>query len=175
MTGSLSARVHLGPPPRSVPQRRVRDQDVQALFLLLFGGILGGVGTLVGGTFTLLGALAVLPVFLPIGLGIWLVMGGIGGLLARRGIRRLRAVRRVWEQGEVVTGQVLEAGWDRSVRVNRRSPVRVRYRYAVLGSPYEGVGHAWEDRLSQLPVGTEITLLVDPQEPQRSIWVSQTP
>ena len=170
----LPMRAQVAPPPRQVPSLPLRELDPTALFLLLFGGIFGLVDLVLGSVFIGIGAAGVLPVFLPIGIGI-LVLGSVGATVALRGLARLRATRRVWQTGDVVVGHVLEAGWDRSMRVNRRSPVRVRYSYAVLGSQYEGTGRAWDDRLSQLPVGTEITLLVDPQEPQRSIWVSQTP
>ncbi len=164
--------VLLEPTPRRPPSLlMLQHLPPKASFLLLFGTIFGSVGTLLGAVFAVVGFASELKLFVWVGLGALLLFGATGWGCVAVGIRQLLATRRVWRDGATARGEILESGWDRSVRVNGRSPVRLRYQYKDLHGTYQGQGRTWYLGALNLPRGSSVTLIVDPQDPTRSLLV----
>jgi len=161
----------LGPAPRRPPSLLMTDCAPNALFMLLFGGIFGFVGTVLGVVFGLIGAVGGQLVFLAIGAGALLLFGGVGFTVFGFGVRDVRRVRQLWRHGEQVTGELLGAQIDRTVRVNGRHPLRVEFRYRTYSGEFSGRGQSWDRHLAVVPRGTALTVLVDPNDPARAIWV----
>lgn len=145
--------------------------DPMAGFWLLFGGIFAFVGTVIGVTFTAVGALQGPPVFVFVGPGALLVFGGIGYGALWHGIRSVRRLRALWRDGTVCEAEVQQVRRDGSIRVNRRSPLLVHYRYQYLGQSNQGSTHSWNEALRELSAGARIAVLVDPGDPSRSLAV----
>ncbi len=161
----------LGPAPRQPPSLLMTDSAPNTLVLLLFGAIFGLVGTVLGVVFTLIGAVGGQTVFLAVGLGALGLFAGVGWTVFGFGVRNVLRTRRIWRDGEQVTGELVQATIDRSVRVNGRRPVLVEFRYRTYSGEFTGRGHTWNHDLGGVPPGPALTVLVDPNDPAQAIWV----
>lgn len=169
--GHAPASLWVDPPPapRRAPSLLMGDVAPNAGFWLLFGGIFGGVGTVLGLVFTVVGAASGEWVFLTVGVVAGLLFGGFGWIAFGFGIREIRRTRRLWCDGGVARGTVVEAGVDRSLKVNGKSPAQIRYTYRVGGVEHTGQGQSWDPKLAQTQPGAVVAVLYDPDEPGRSV------
>ncbi|MEW5764046.1 MAG: DUF3592 domain-containing protein [Acidobacteriota bacterium] len=155
------------PPPRAISGRyawRLMASDGWAIG--------AGIFTLLGGIFTFLGALLALAIptafvgvpFLV--LGILFLALGVAGLSRRHRVAgRVVEVLRV---GEPVLGRVATVERNPMVRVNRRHPWTIAYRFEVGGSHYEGrvatlnppaLRPGWPVRVLYLPASPRLNTL----------------
>jgi hypothetical protein len=159
-----------GPAPRTPPSLLMSDRDAMITFGLLFGGIFGFVGTVIGVSFTVVG-LTGDPTFAIVGPLVWLVFGGIGYTVMGFAIRKVLRLRRLWQQGQVCEGSITQITRDRSIRVNGRSPLQVSYTWKDLMSNGEGSSHSWNMSLVELTPGARIAVLVSSELPGQSLPV----
>jgi len=100
--------------------------------------------------------------------GFGLVFGGIGGGILVWVIRRKRIVARLKQSGLPISAKFVECYHDTSTRINGRSPFRV-----VAQATHPATGKLtsfksdpiWLD-LSEVLMGKDVRVLVDPQEPK---------
>lgn len=156
------------PPPRPIPPdafRRWLSQDALAIISTVFA--------LLGLTFILLGA------FLMFVLGITprldLILFLIGSVFLSWSVplwgwRYLhhRQELRIWAQGEAVPGYITQVIQNRAVRINRRHPWLIHYRFSVLGQPYDGHASRWNIPQTPDPVGQPLYVLYLPDDPQQN-------
>jgi hypothetical protein len=149
----------------------MREHAPNTFILLMLGGIFGSIGTVIGSVFGGVGVATGQLVFALVGGGVLLVFGGAGWTVFAFSIRNGRRIRRIWQQGDAITGEVTQARIDRSLAIDRRSPTLVQFRYRTYSGEFSGRGYSWRLDPARLPAGTAITLLVDPQNPAQAVWV----
>jgi len=157
-------------PPRILTPEALAKLREALGFLVLFGKIWIGVG---GGLAILfgVGAMLVTPV-LVIGAvigGVFLVAGVVLITLGNRGVRR---VRRILETGRLLTGVVVENAVNYALRKHRRYATRIICRSVDPASQVETTHrfNTWDPAVIEAhPVGREVALIVDPQDPARAV------
>lgn len=159
-----------GPAPRTPPSLLMSDRDAMITFGLLFGGIFGFVGTVIGVSFTVVGFTGD-KTFLIVGPLVWLIFGGIGYTVMGFAIRKVLRLRRLWQQGQVCEGHVTQVRRDSSIRVNGRSPLQVSYTWKDLMANGEGSSHSWNMSLVDLTPGARIAVLVSSDQLGQSLAV----
>jgi len=97
-----------------------------------------------------------------------------GVVLGRMRARELADRERLRAYGLACDGVVLEVSQNFRVRVNRKHPWRVRYRYEAGGTTHEGVETSM-DRPALLEAGSVIRVKYDPAEPERSAIAAKMP
>jgi Protein of unknown function (DUF3592) len=158
------------PAPRAVTPDMVLDTDPAGRFLRRFGAIWAGVGF---GIALPAAALAgILGTMAPLlGTTIGGVFGIAGSLLLAYGWwRRARAIR-VFRDGVEAEGEIVSVGVNTHVRMNRKHPWRIVYRFMAGGRPVEGVATSWAAERPEVAAGNQVIVLHDAKHPGRSvIW-----
>lgn len=95
------------------------------------------------------------------------VIGVAGFLLGLARFRALQRYRRLLDQGAEVQGQITEVAQNLWVRVNRRHPWKIAYRYVVDGVEYFG-SESMLERPVNLQVGQSVTVCCDRDDYQIS-------
>ena len=159
-----------GPTPRKPPSLLMTDHSPMITFGLLFGGIFGFVGTVIGVVFTAVG-ISGEQTFLLVGPLVWLVFGGIGYTSVGLAVRQVLRLRRLWQDGQLCEGAITEVARDRSIRVNGRSPLRVQYTWKDMAGSGEGTAHSWNPTLADLSPGAKIAVLIGQDDRTRTLAV----
>lgn len=137
----------------------------------------GWVLVLVGGIFTLVASL-----FMIVGLvllvtgeseGLWftlfpLIHLSVGVGLLWFGLGSWAKRRRIYRDGEVAMGTIEGVGYNRSVRVNGRSPYEIVWTFEVEGHRYHDKHSTFDDQAMELVPGDRIWVLFDPADPEQS-------
>lgn len=124
-----------------------------------------GLSALVAGTvlYTVAPSFAGSPIFLLIG-GMDLVAGfALGGLRMAQLNKRLRLL----SEGGICQGTIISVDIDRSTRVNRQNPCRIRYRYQVAGEQFEASVSVFANNHG-LESGSTVEVAYDRQSPKTS-------
>jgi hypothetical protein len=129
------------------------------VFLLLFGGIWGLIGTILAIVLSLVGGPAIgLLILLPLGFAV------LGGLLFALGGRRAVRLRAIYVHGEAalanVTGMATSA-----MRVNGRQVMRVEYAFDTPSGRTEGQ----TTLRAPPPLGAPLWVLYDGEDPNRNV------
>ena len=99
------------------------------------------------------------------------VFGGIGGSSLALGVRKMRLVRDLYQNGVVTMGIVHKQGWS-NYRVNRQHARVHFYRFNANGRVHNGKVSTFEDY--PLIEGEEVPVIYDPRNPGRNaiypIW-----
>lgn len=168
-------------PERAGPRTITEDMRVDAghsgKFLRLFGSIWMGVSAFVA---VALGLTSVAAVGHPSGAQtrfMGLAMGGLFFLAgaAVYGIGELLRARTlaVFERGVEVQATVTKVFLDYRVRMNKKNPWRVVYRYRTEKGDRTGVATYWTDERPDAEEGDELTALYLPESPGRTILWSR--
>jgi hypothetical protein len=113
-----------------------------------------------------------LPWILPLVFGgFGLIFAPVGWYLAVRGFRNTLRSLELLRSGSVAKGEVTDIQVDLNVRINRRHPCYLRYRFKA---PEDGAVH--EGRSPNLPfklqgrwkIGDDIAVVYDPMDPSRN-------
>jgi hypothetical protein len=102
--------------------------------------------------------------FLLVGAG----AGGAGILLGARRVSIVRRLARLREHGQLTEATIVDVRQDYRVRVNRRYPWRVTYRYRVGSVEHEASDRVWE-RPASLVQGATVAVVYDRDDPSRSV------
>ncbi len=102
-----------------------------------------------------------------------LCFGGIGGLLAFFGWRKILRRRRAWKYGEAVQASVTRVGVNRMVKVNKRHPPQIEWTYRYGGQEFPGEASGFRASYATARTGQDIVVLVDRADPSQSVpWFS---
>ncbi len=158
-------------PPRPLPAAYAKRFAPLSGFHLTFGAIFASVGGGVGSVFLISGLASGEALFALIGggLGSLFLLVGLGFL--RAGFRKRTKVRRVLTEGEVTVGEVVDTGYDTSIRVNGRSPYQLAYRVRVDGRVYDGRLTGWDPHLVDRQRGEEVPILYLPSDPAANVAI----
>jgi hypothetical protein len=153
---------------RNPSVRRILKNDYGSLLMLMLIGVVW-VLTVAGGIFRALprrrggGMIEVDSTMLVIIVVITVVVTVLFGWLAAR---RISSIKRVIADGPEVKGKIIGIGF-----VKDRG--RVEYEYAYHGETHQAGNAIWKTReTSQLQIGHEITLIIDPEKPSRAFIAS---
>lgn len=153
------------PAPRPISGKyvwRLFFTDTWGIFALIFG-MLGAIFSLVGAGLTLAIVTAFVGIpFLLIGLA-FLVAALAAGAWRYHHARQVVSVLR---SGESTRGQITDVQKDYSVRVNRKHPWVIRYRFQVNGQDYEGKVRTLNPVGANLQTGSMVSILYLPDAPQ---------
>lgn len=154
-------------------------------FLSSVKGIVALVLTILGAVFLLVGAVSGIaaagaqaagaPGAVGLGVGAFAatflvtgaVLAAVGLALGKWRATELRAREQLRSHGVTCEGVVIDIAQDFRVRVNRKHPWRVRYRYEVGGVQHEGADTSM-DRPVGLEAGDAVGLVYDAKDPGRS-------
>jgi hypothetical protein len=161
---SLSAGDPPPPPPRQLPKEFVRRARRASQFELLFGSIFGGIGTVLGVIFTVVGISAGLWVFVLVGPLLVIVFGGIGFGVLYWGRRRSHQLINTLTVGLAAEGVINDIYIDDTIQMNGRSPWKVHYTFTVGNLQVAGSQQAWNRDVTLQP-DTKVFVVYEPQDP----------
>lgn len=107
-----------------------------------------------------------------LGIGtVFLVPGAVlllfGIVLGRKRVAVLRTIANLREHGLVADGTIVSMEQNRRVRVNRRHPWIVAYRFRVNGADYDG-SFSTMDKPAEYVVGAPVRVRYDRSDPAQS-------
>ena len=171
---SATRELSIPPPaPRTVPPRYT-----WTLWLTSGWAITGAILALLGLIFTLLGTILVLSLVWLFGVGllIGLPFMAVGVLLLAAGLPllvwRYGAIQRtmdVLRLGEATLGEVVSVDQNYLVRVNRRHPWVITYRFQTGGREYVSEFTSFSQAIAEVNAGQSIYVLYLPQNPEESL------
>ena len=101
-----------------------------------------------------------------------LCFGGVGGLLAFFGWRKILRRRRAWRYGEAAQATITAVALDHTVKVNGRRPPKIAYRYTLDGKEHIAETSGFLPAYASARPGQTITVLVDRADPRISVpWL----
>jgi hypothetical protein len=136
------------------------------------GAITGWVFCLLGIIFVAVGlplafTLREVPVGLPFaGLGLLFALVGIPLLAWRFGRARQRLA--LLRQGTAIVGEIMQVRQNLYVRVNRRHPWNIHYRFLVQGRAYQGKVTTLNTQAANYRTGQGVNVIYAPGEPERN-------
>lgn len=153
------------PPPRQLPKEFARRVRRAHQFQFLFGGIFAAVGTILGGSFLLIGLVKSAPIVFPIlGIVFLLVFGGIGYGVLFAGMQGSRAKLKALSEGASALGTIDDIFLDNSIEMNGRLPWKVMYSFTANGGRQTGGQHLWQPDYSLEP-GFPVYVVYLPEDP----------
>ena len=152
--------------PRDMQWKHVRAHT-SAFLLLLWGGLIGGLGILVGSALLCAGAGTSTVPFMMLGPAILLLFGGIGVGAFVAGVVQIRAFLNTWKYGKPVDGVVFQVSQDN--RANGRDQWAVTFRYDWAEGLRNGAATTFDARAGTLSRGALVTILVDPNDPDTTL------
>lgn len=155
--------------PREITPDMRADADHAGRFLRLFGMIFTWVLIFTLGILTAM--MARKGDFSP-----WLI--GAGGVTASMlvylwGVLLRRRALQVFRHGAEARAVITEVFQDYRVRMNKKHPWRIRYRYTADGIERVGTATYWTDHRPDGEVGDEVTALYIPGSPSRTVLWSR--
>lgn len=170
-TGAGATQAVTLPPPPPAP-RPVADSYAWKLMFQEADGIVGLVFAILGSTFLCTGfpllftmsTILIGLVFLPLALG----MVAISGFLLYRRYQKSLVTVRVLQLGQAAQGEITSLEKNYNVRVNRRHPWVIRYRFHLLGRDYEGHVTTLATPGPSLQPGQSTCVLYLPEAPENN-------
>jgi hypothetical protein len=160
------------PAPRAVPRRYKWSLWLTNGWLIAAGifALLGAIFTLVGLVLFVIFALVGIEILigLPfVAVGILFLGVGLPIIVWRYGeVRRATDVLRL---GEATLGQVVTVDQNYFVRINRRHPWVITYRFQAIGREYRGKTTSLNPAAAELQPGQAIYVLYLPDNPHKSV------
>lgn len=156
------------PPPRKVPSEYKRKLLLTQSALNLVGGIFFLVGLFILFLFPGLGLATGLILMVIIGGSIGGLFTLLGGIFLAIGLQAGFSKIRPFEHGVATRGEVIEIHKDYTQSINGRNPWKVVYKYTVMGHPYEGSARSYGYAVEQHEPGNIVHVLYMPENPEES-------
>ena len=164
-----SAYAEPPPIPRPAARGLVGRHLPFALFKLLFGGIFGGI-------WLALGLASLVSVLLDLGVASALtgmLLGGALGLAGAGvfawGMSDRSRLNQLWTAGQVAPGHIVWIREQRKIRINRRYPLEVEYRFESAGVQHTAKTLTLDPRARGLVPGVTVAIIHDPNDPSQSL------
>lgn len=163
------------PAPRAFPKRFGRFfADESSNLLSAFGAVFGGIGLVFGTALTAVGLLGLETeaYFLPIGIGIIVVFGGVGLLTFVLGSRARLSNHTVFRHGVPALAEITAAEDDTTLRHpvdGTRFARELRFTFATPTGTQHGAMTSFAQVLHTLSPGDVVWILHLPDTPERSL------
>jgi len=156
-------------PPRRMPRGFKRRMLLANSVSTIVGLIFLGVGLPFAIIFPIIGLQPGMTLMLVIGGGLGGLFTLMGGAMIYFGIRRgLRKIR-PFEHGLATIGEIVDLYQDTRVSVNGRHPWAIVYSFQVYGFEHSGQELAWQRPSRNLTVGSQVHVLYMPDNPQENV------
>ena len=157
------------PPPRVLPKGYKSRVLLKNTPINIIGGIFALVGLPIACIFPLAGLASGLWMLLVIGGGLGSLFTLLGGVMLYMGIKEGLGKIHPYEQGKATVGEVTEIYRDTSVEVNGRNPWAVLYQFEAGGSVYEGKVTTWKYAPKIQSPGNRVYILYISDDPDQSV------
>ena len=159
------------PTPRTVPKLFERKIRYTSNVSFMAGAILLSIGVLQGLAFTMIGATTGMTVFVWVGPGIMIMLGGLGAIFLLHGRKKAAGVLKAFRDGQAVVGRIVDVHRDTSIKINGRSPWAILYAFNAGGREVKGKAQSWDVGAQAHEQGRAVHVLYVPGEPENNtLW-----
>lgn len=156
----------------SIPPRQVPKMALGRLLKNQPGAIIGGIFLLIELFIFTVVTIAIAPIFrlsdslffIFFNLGFIV----IGAVLFIRGFQKAQQTVKILRDGQAALGEISDVSLNYRVRINRRHPWVIQYKFKVLGSDYQGKLSTLSQPDSDHEPGKAVYVLYQPDNPQKN-------